>query len=106
MIQGNLIGSLSTRASNNIYSSMDSNANLKNLNCANSNNLNNASKNIFFYQDTNNNIQNIQKDNNPQSHALIPIQNTNPKKSSKQWKDLNIKKEKEIFKFAFESIDE
>ena len=36
MIQGNLIGSLSTRASNNIYSSMDSNANLKNLNCANS----------------------------------------------------------------------
>jgi hypothetical protein len=65
MIQGNLIGSLSTRASNNIYSSMDSNANLKNLNCANSNNLNNASKNIFFYQDTNNNIQNIQKDNIP-----------------------------------------
>ena len=98
MIQGNLIGSLSTRASNNIYSSMDSNANLKNLNCANSNNLNNASKNIFFYQDTNNNIQNIQKDNNPQSHALIPIQNTNPKKSSKQGKDLNIKKEKNEIK--------
>jgi cyclin B len=106
MIQGNLIGSLSTRASNNIYSSMDSNANLKNLNCANSNNLNNASKNIFFYQDTNNNIQNIQKDNNPQSHALIPIQNTNPKKSSKQGKDLNIKKEKEIFKFNFSSNEE
>ena len=106
MIQGNLIGSLSTRASNNIYSSMDSNANLKNLNCANSNNLNNASKNIFFYQDTNNNIQNIQKDNNPLSHALIPIQNTNPKKSSKQGKDLNIKKEKEIFKFNFSSNEE
>ena len=48
MIQGNLIGSLSTRASNNIYSSLDSN--LKNLNCANSNNLNSGSKNIFFYQ--------------------------------------------------------
>ena len=53
MIQGNLIGSLSTRASNNIYSSLDSN--LKNLNCANSNNLNSGSKNIFFYQEPKNN---------------------------------------------------
>ena len=54
MIQGDLIGSLSTRASNNICSSLDSNANLKNLNCANSNNLNTGTKNIFFYQEQNN----------------------------------------------------
>ena len=67
MIQGDLIGSLSTRASNNIYSSLDSNANLKNLNCANSNNLNTGTKNIFFYQEQNNNNQN----NNPQ--PSIPI---------------------------------
>lgn len=48
MIKGNLIGSLSTQASNNIYSSLDSN--LKNLNCANSNNINTGSKNIFFFK--------------------------------------------------------
>ena len=47
MIQGNLIGSLSTKASSNIYSSLDTKK--KNLNCANSNNLNSGSNNIFFF---------------------------------------------------------
>ena len=100
MIQGDLIGSLSTRASNNICSSLDSNANLKNLNCANSNNLNTGTKNIFFYQEQNNNNQN----NNPQpptpTIAPLPI----PKQPAKQNKETQ--KEKEIFKFNFSSSED
>jgi len=100
MIQGDLIGSLSTRASNNICSSLDSNANLKNLNCANSNNLNTGTKNIFFYQEQNNNNQN----NNPQpptpTIAPLPI----PKQPAKQNKETP--KEKEIFKFNFSSSED
>ena len=100
MIQGDLIGSLSTRASNNICSSLDSNANLKNLNCANSNNLNTGTKNIFFYQEQNNNNQN----NNPQpptpTLAPLPI----PKQPAKQNKETQ--KEKEIFKFNFSSSED
>ena len=98
MIKGNLIGSLSTQASNNIYSSLDSN--LKNLNCANSNNINTGSKNIFFFQDQKNNIQ---KDN-PQS--LIPVPSTNPKPPTKNKKETHAPKEKEIFKFNFLSSEE
>ena len=100
MIQGDLIGSLSTRASNNICSSLDSNANLKNLNCANSNNLNTGTKNIFFYQEQNNNNQN----NNPQpptpTIAPLPL----PKQPAKQNKETP--KEKEIFKFNFSSSED
>ena len=98
MIKGNLIVSLSTQASNNIYSSLDSN--LKNLNCANSNNINTGSKNIFFFQDQKNNIQ---KDN-PQS--LIPVPSTNPKPPTKNKKETHAPKEKEIFKFNFLSSEE
>ena len=98
MIQGNLIGSLSTRASNNIYSSLDSN--LKNLNCANSNNLNSGSKNIFFYQEPKNNIQK----ENPQQQMPVPM--TNPKPPAKNKKEPHIQKEKEIFKFNFSSSEE
>ena len=99
MIQGNLIGSLSTKASSNIYSSLDSN--LKNLNCANSNNLNSGSNNIFFYQEQKNNIQN----ENPQLNITVPL--ANPKLPSKNKKDPhNIQKEKEIFKFNFSSSEE
>ena len=98
MIQGNLIGSLSTRASNNIYSSLDSN--LKNLNCANSNNLNSGSKNIFFYQEPKNNIQK----ENPQQQMQVPM--TNPKPPAKNKKEPHIQKEKEIFKFNFSSSEE
>ena len=99
MIQGNLIGSLSTRASNNIYSSLDSN--LKNLNCANSNNLNSGSNNIFFYQEQKNNIQK----ENPQLNITVPL--ANPKLPSKNKKEPhNIQKEKEIFKFNFSSSEE
>ena len=98
MIQGNLNGSLSTRASNNIYSSLDSN--LKNLNCANSNNLNTGSKNIFFYQEQKNNIQK----ENPQLPIPVPIPNA--KSSSKNKKEPHIQKEKEIFKFNFLSSEE
>ena len=98
MIKGNLIGSLSTQASNNIYSSLDSN--LKNLNCANSNNINTGSKNIFFFQDQKNNIQ---KDN-PQT--LIPVPSTNPKPPTKNKKETHAPKEKEIFKFNFLSSEE
>ena len=99
MIQGNLIGSLSTKASSNIYSSLDSN--LKNLNCANSNNLNSGSNNIFFYQEQKNNIQN----ENPQLNITVPL--ANPKLPSKNKKEPhNIQKEKEIFKFNFSSSEE
>jgi hypothetical protein len=98
MIQGNLIGSLSTKASSNIYSSLDSN--LKNLNCANSNNLNSGSNNIFFYQEQKNNIQK----ENPQLNITAPL--ANPKLPSKNKKDHNIQKEKEIFKFNFSSSEE
>ena len=99
MIQGNLIGSLSTKASSNIYSSLDSN--LKNLNCANSNNLNSGSNNIFFYQEQKNNIQK----ENPQLNITVPL--ANPKLPSKNKKDPhNIQKEKEIFKFNFSSSEE
>ena len=99
MIQGNLIGSLSTKASSNIYSSLDSN--LKNLNCANSNNLNSGSNNIFFYQEQKNNIQK----ENPQLNITVPL--ANPKLPSKNKKEPhNIKKEKEIFKFNFSSSEE
>ena len=100
MIQGDLIGSLSTRASNNIYSSLDSNANLKNLNCANSNNLNTGTKNIFFYQEQNNNNQNT----NP--HPPIPTITPSPslKQPTKQKKETQ--KEKEIFKFNFSSSED
>ena len=98
MIKGNLIGSLSTQASNNIYSSLDSN--LKNLNCANSNNINTGSKNIFFFQDQKNNIQ---KDN-PQT--LIPVPSTSPKPPTKNKKETHAPKEKEIFKFNFLSSEE
>ena len=100
MIQGDLIGSLSTRASNNIYSSLDSNANLKNLNCANSNNLNIGTKNIFFYQEQNNNNQNA----NPQPPTPIITPPTIPKQSAKPKKETQ--KEKEIFKFNFSSSEE
>ena len=99
MIQGNLIGSLSTKASSNIYSSLDSN--LKNLNCANSNNLNSGSNNIFFYQEQKNNIQK----ENPQLNITVPL--ANPKLPSKNKKEPhNIQKEKEIFKFNFSSSEE
>ena len=99
MIQGNLIGSLSTKASSNIYSSLDSN--LKNLNCANSNNLNSGSNNIFFYQEQKNNIQK----ENPQLNITVPL--ANPKLPSKNKKEPhNIQKEKEIFKFNFSSTEE
>ena len=98
MIQGNLIGSLSTKASSNIYSSLDSN--LKNLNCANSNNLNSGSNNIFFYQEQKNNIQK----ENPQLNITVPL--ANPKLPSKNKKEHNIPKEKEIFKFNFSSSEE
>ena len=99
MIQGNLIGSLSTKASSNIYSSLDSN--LKNLNCANSNNLNSGSNNIFFYQEQKNNIQK----ENPQLNITVPL--ANPKLPSKNKKEShNIQKEKEIFKFNFSSSEE
>ena len=99
MIQGNLIGSLSTKASSNIYSSLDSN--LKNLNCANSNNLNSGSNNIFFYQEQKNNIQK----ENPQLNITVPL--ANPKLLSKNKKEPhNIQKEKEIFKFNFSSSEE
>ena len=98
MIQGNLIGSLSTKASSNIYSSLDSN--LKNLNCANSNNLNSGSKNIFFYQEPKNNIQK----ENPQQQMPVPM--ANPKPPAKNKKEPHIQKEKEIFKFNFSSSEE
>ena len=99
MIQGNLIGSLSTKASSNIYSSLDSN--LKNLNCANSNNLNSGSNNIFFYQEQKNNIQK----ENPQLNITVPL--ANPKLQTKNKKEPhNIQKEKEIFKFNFSSSEE
>ena len=75
MIQGNLIGSLSTKASSNIYSSLDSN--LKNLNCANSNNFNSGSNNIFFYQEQKNNIQK----ENFQLQIAVPM--ANPKLQTK-----------------------
>lgn len=97
MFQSNLIGSLSTRASNNIYSSLDSN--LKNLNCANSNNLNSGNKNLFFYQDKNNNIKN----DNPQS--IIPIPSTSTKTPIKNKKEQH-QKDKEIFKFNFSSSED
>ena len=98
MFQGNLIGSLSTRASNNIYSSLDSN--LKNLNCANSNNLNTGSNNILFYQDLNSN----NKKDNPQS--IIPIPTIATKSQVKNKKEQHAPKEKEIFKFNFSSNEE
>ena len=100
MIQGNLIGSLSTRASNNIYSSLDSNANLKNLNCVNSNNLNLGNKNIFFYQEQNNNIQITNPQ--PPTQVPVPIININPTIKPKK----ETQKEKEIFKFNFSSSEE
>ena len=100
MIQGNLIGSLSTRASNNIYSSLDSNANLKNLNCVNSNNLNLGNKNIFFYQEQNNNIQITNPQ--PPTQVPVPIININPIIKPKK----ETQKEKEIFKFNFSSSEE
>ena len=96
MIQGNMmIGSLSTQASGNIYSSLDSNANLKNLNCANSNNLNLGNKNIFFYHEQNNNIQ----INNPQPPIPVPVPIIDIKPTVKPKKETQ--KEKEIFKFIF-----
>ena len=97
MFQSNLIGSLSTRASNNIYSSLDSN--LKNLNCANSNNLNSGNKNLFFYQDKNNN----NKNDNPQS--IIPLPSTSTKTPIKNKKEQH-QKDKEIFKFNFSSSED
>ena len=98
MIQNNLIGSLSTQASNNIYSSLDSNHNnnLKNLNSSNSNNINNDSKKMLFFQDQ----KNVMQVDIPQPKMQSPPINFND--LSKK----DIKKEKEIFKFNFLSSEE
>ena len=95
-----LIGSLSTQASNNIKSSIES----KNLNICNTN--------MIFIPDKNNNLNNIQIQN--QNQILIPNQiEKNQMEIQAQTQipiiknNLNInKEEKEIFKFNFINNEE